>query len=387
MTTGTLVCLVVDGTTDPGPGVRAARRLHDVDGRGVDVLVLDDRPDAGPADTLTTLCREEGTSLYRSPRPLGAVPAGNLALAAARACGHDMVVLADAGLVLAGGAVAALRQGAGTDVACVCAWSDDAGEYSIHLGDAADRYVERDAVDWLAAVLGEAMGDDAFDVPLVVGACTAFSTAAVATVGLLDTAYPDLATATADWSLRARASGLHTRLAPRALAVRSGGVPTTGGTDGLGRYVTGPVEGRGWRLVRQRFPQVPDQLDAFRTSRLVENARYGAARHVVVAGARRHGWTIDVGRDPGADDWTTARCHVRPDDPATWTVRFRGQHLLRRAEAGEDVEVSLTELFVRRPDALAADAEDPAAAELVARVARRVATAHVTSGDAAGGDA
>lgn len=345
MTARVLVCL----TAHHGPdrtlsSLESAHRLGARDA-AVDVLLLDDDPaDAAP---LAARCAEVGVGYYRSRRTLGPARAANLGLRAALEGEYDHVLLVEAGCLLPANLLDSLLPAATQPgVACVMPWSNDVGLYSLENTAPARHLADQETVDWLAAALGSNFGDVVFDVPVATGGCVLIPTAAVRDVGLLDPVFTYGFGQLEDWSLRSKSFGHRVCLAPSTFVYR----PAPDSAPSAARAAA-VADHRGRALVDLRFPQFQDQLVAFRSSGLVEAARTGAARSVMVEGARTAGYTVDVGWLPRTvhDDSTRVRCVVAPDEAGVVRCEFRGFVFERPIGGVEELAAALDDLFGTLP--------------------------------------
>jgi GT2 family glycosyltransferase len=348
----TLVVLLVN---DEGPGaaasVRSAARLSDA---AVDVRVLDDSGDlragsAGGGDGVADLCRSLGAGYYRSPRPLGAARAMNLALLRGRTGRYEHVLVAAPGAVLPHNAVAGLRAAAGTEplLASVTAWSNDVSVYSLaallldgsgsgsgsasgpgsrsEAGPREGGRVRQDRVDWVSSVMQAEFGSSSVDAPFAVGACCLISVEAIGRVGLFDPAMGVLGAPRADgeggagteeldWGLRARSQGYRTVLAPGVFAYHAARPPSTA------ILATPPLADRALEL---RHPGGRPSAEAVLDRTIFGGLRVRAEAAVVREAARARGWSLEasrVARPPASEG--TVQFTITPGDHGP-TVRGR----------------------------------------------------------------
>ncbi|WP_282948106.1 glycosyltransferase family 2 protein [Cellulomonas endometrii] len=316
MTDGILIGVVVTSLVPAALEAVRDQRLSDGD---IDVLVLDETPDVVRSGELADACEELGLQRYRSPRPLGATRAMNLVLRAAAAARHRDAVLTTGADVLARGTVDRLRRAARANrSAVVLAWSDELDEYTLECTQADALVRDRELVDAVAASLDDNFGDVVFEVPFAGDGCVLLPTEAVEHVGLLDPVLEDRAAALTDWSLRAKSHGRRVSLVPGTFVARP-----AARTDPPAAAAA--RERLGQAVIDLRFPQFRDQLVAFRASGLVADARVGAARRLVVDGARRDGYALEVGwLAPASNGAPMVRCHVPPEPGETVRCTYRG---------------------------------------------------------------
>lgn len=336
MTERLLLCVLA---TSPDPVVLESVRRQSVPGVDVDVVVLDETGDSVRSEQLARACEELGLLRYRSPRRLGTTRAANLALRAALAAGHRDVVLTQGDGVLAAGTVERLRAAARRErSAVVMAWSDDGGEYGLECAEPDALRADPSLVDAIGDGLADNFGEVVFDVPTAPGGCVLVPTEAVEQVGLLDPVLQDHASALTDWSLRARSHGRRVSLAPSTFVARPAR-PAPG-------HAAWAAAQLGSAVVDQRYPQHRDQLVAFRASGLVAAARVGAGRRLMIDGARRDGYSIEVGWVvPAAEGTPLVRCLLAPEPAETVRCEYRGFTFTLGLEPEDDPVAVLADLL------------------------------------------
>lgn len=348
MSARVLLCVTVTAADSPADPLGSVRRLAAA-GAPADLLVLDESGDTETSAELARQCQVSGVLYYRAPRRLGRTRAANLALRAAVTHGYDHAVLLLGETLAAAGLVDGLTAAAdSTGAAVVMAWSSSADDYGLGVEDATRRLGHQSAVDRVGASLSSNFGDVVFDVPSAAAPCVLVPTGAVRELGLLDPVFSDYGSALTDWSLRGRSHGWRVCLAPGTFVLDAGSRPNGAGPD--------LPAAQGTALVDLRFPQFRDQLVAFRSSGLIAAARIGAARRMVLDGARTNGYTLEVGWVarplPHGD---AVSCRVTPEAPCVVTCEFSGFTFTLGFTEGADPAKVAEEFFGAEPVRAATD--------------------------------
>lgn len=296
-----LAILVYNGRAFVPACIRSAAGLRA--GRlQVDVLVLDDcSPDRELSEGLASLCDSLGVEYYRSPRNLGIPRNMNLALLRATSADYDYVVILNSDTVLPLNLVEGMvRVAQGNEaVGSVTAWSNNASAFSMPNAEATF-LAEQDMIDWASSVLWREFGATGLEIPTGVGFCLLIPVGAVNRVGLFDPIFGRGYCEEVDWCQRSRRAGLRALLAPGVLVFHMG----SGSTRETGMLAPGHTTVQDHeRIINLRYPSYRDDVERFLGSDPIGPVHERASRAMVLAGARRWGYSIEatnLGRSSGA---------------------------------------------------------------------------------------
>jgi GT2 family glycosyltransferase len=286
--------LVYNGRDFVPACIESVARLRAAATAQVDILVLDDcSPEEGWSEELAQRCEALGIACYRSPRNLGIPRNMNLAAGWALSRSYDHLLLLNSDVVVPANLADVLTDVAATQpsVGSVTAWSNNASLYSVPNDGVDHSYAAPDLVDWSATQLGEEFGSFALDVPTGVGFCMLLPTPAIRRVGLLDPLFGRGYCEEVDWSLRARALGFRSLLAPGTFVYHRGqGSTVAAGLIGLDQTSVAYHE----RIVDFRHPDYRSQLVDFVCSGVLPPLLERGARTLVRAAAMQWGYTVEA---------------------------------------------------------------------------------------------
>ncbi len=305
--------LVYNGEEFFAPCLSSLGRLQP-GSHSVDVLVLDD---AGTTPGWSDRCREMAVDLgfeyYRAPRNLGIPRSMNLAMQRAVDAAYDAVVLLNSDAVVPSNLIPTLIGPLTEDrsVSSTSAWSNDPGIYSIPTTDSDCLRENPDIVDWISDRLNEEFDGHAVVIPTGAGFCTAFATAMIDDVGLMDPVFTNGYSAEIDWCLRGHTLGYQSALVPSCFAYRAHSRMSqvqnlVGDADRMNRTRQA--------IIGERYPQFASQLAAFSASGIIDDLRERGLHRIVTSAARQHGYRLETSRlRQRSDDIDGVRFRIDPD--------------------------------------------------------------------------
>lgn len=345
--------LVYDGRAFVPACIESVARLRSAATAQVDVLVLDDcSPEPGWSEELAARCRALDVAYYRSPRNLGIPRNMNLAAAWALSRRYDHLLLLNSDLVVPANLADVLVDVAASQpsVASVTAWSNNASLYSLPNDGSDPSCGEPALVDWASDTLHREFGPFAVDVPTGVGFCMLMPEPALRRVGLLDPLFGRGYCEEVDWSLRARALGFRSLLAPGVYVHHRGqGSTVAAGIIGIDQTSVAYHE----RIINFRHPRYESELVDFVCSAVLPPVQERGARALVRAAAAERGYTVEATglRRPAADGRVRFVIDLESGSPA-FVGHFAG--FAARFEVSAHARLaSLAAVLGRLPDRVA----------------------------------
>lgn len=347
-----LFCITVYNGRDFVPRtLESASRLKG-DGATVDVLILDDcSPEPGWSDQLEALCHELGLGYYRSPRNLGIPRNVNLGLNTAMAAGYDYVVISNSDVIypsnLIDGFLAVVDQ---PEVGSVTAWSNNVSVYSLPNTDPDVHLANQATVDWVSAAIAGNFGGALMDIPAGISFCIMIRADVLREVGLMDPVFGRGYCEETDWTLRSKKLGYRICLAPGIFVYHSGGGSNReAGLLSEGQSTVPEHEA----IIDLRYPQFRDQVAAFMSSGILDDAQRDAIDRIVADAGREFGYCIEVGWLPRhTGESSVVRCVVAPDSTSSIALNFAGFTFDLGLADGQDAGEVLREFFGTEPTAV-----------------------------------
>jgi len=318
----------------------------------IDTVVLDDNStDPGFSDRLQQRAHALGFRCYSSPRNLGISRNANLGLLLAMEESYDYVLISNSDVVYPASAVTTMVECARANdrVGSVTAWSNNVSIYSLPNADPAS-HLDEYVVDWAAVTLRREFGTEVIDIPAGVSFSMLMPVDVVSTVGLMDPVFGRGYCEGLDWSLRSKAAGYRSLLAPSTFVYHQGAASTEPpGVVDSGHATTSANEA----VIEMRHPSYRGDVAAFVASGVMPATSERAARALVQRAGHDNGYVVDVLQlDRPSADPRLVHCKIVQDDRGLTriTAMYRGFAMSTDAVAHLDAVTELRRLFDCDPE-------------------------------------